>query len=172
MTSETPRIGWKLPILVGYQDANLPRWCYNIGLWSDVNELNNLDIKILTDICVLLFVWGLAVGWQSCRLLATNITPLMVVCSGISTRVFKLWVGCQGCWAHLHLTTSLYTWYIYTRIRWVGSVYRYYGYIKHIFSYWYYPTCWGGIFKIYIRQGSHCSWIYNYLCNQCLSPLT
>ena len=42
MTSETPRIGWKHPILVGYQDANLPRWCYNTDLWSDVNELNNL----------------------------------------------------------------------------------------------------------------------------------
>jgi hypothetical protein len=62
----------------------------------------------LTDICILLFVWGLAVGWQSCRLFATILTPLMVVCAGISTRVFKLWVGCQGCWAHLRLTTSLY----------------------------------------------------------------
>jgi hypothetical protein len=48
MTSETPRIGWKHPILVGYQDANLPRWCYNIGLWSDVNELNNLDTQPTT----------------------------------------------------------------------------------------------------------------------------
>jgi hypothetical protein len=48
MTSETPRIGWKLPILVGYQDANHPRWCYNIGLWSDVNELNNLDTQPTT----------------------------------------------------------------------------------------------------------------------------
>jgi len=62
----------------------------------------------LTDICVLLFVWGLTVGWQSCRLLATSLTPLMVVSAGISTRVFKLWVGCQGCWAHLRLTTSLH----------------------------------------------------------------
>jgi hypothetical protein len=48
MTSETPRIGWKLPILVGYQDANLPRWCYNVGVWSDVHEVNNLDTQPTT----------------------------------------------------------------------------------------------------------------------------
>jgi hypothetical protein len=48
MTSETPRIGWKHPILVGYQDANLPRWCYNVGVWSDVHEVNNLDTQPTT----------------------------------------------------------------------------------------------------------------------------
>jgi hypothetical protein len=101
-----------------------------------------------------------------------------IQCIGVCTRVrriyalstkFQLYLGGQFYWwrklKYLWKTTDLYFWYLFRAIKEKSEVKKYL--LNHYKSY----------FKLNAHQGlswsqSYGSWIYNYLCNQCISPLT